>query len=273
MQTTQHAGGNLQTRQMTVLDDPEAIAVLVDRVPSYPQADLARELLDTTRAIQAVDTQDGRELTSIYRKDLATHADGARKWFDPFTSAAHRLHKALTGRRAAVVQGLEAERERLGRLCVDYDREVERERRQAEEELRRAQEAAARAQREELERQAQEKAAALEAEGRVEQAAQTIEEAAELGEAIQEQAAAAAPLSPPPPRIAGESTAIDWTLDMDRIDLKALATAAVENWAAYGHYLEVNLTAARQAAKAQKKLFSVPGLVAVGRPRLSGRRS
>lgn len=287
---------NLAEREpMVTITGPEAIELLVQQVPSYPQAGQARALLATTAEIKAIAGRDDRELASVYARDLGAHADASKKWFDPFTSAAHSLHKALTGRRSKVVDALEGERKRLLGLCGDYDAEIERKRREEEERLRReleAQakaererlEAEARAERERLEREAQERAEKLEEEGKATQAAQVLEQAVQRADAIteaaneqalaiEEEVANTTFVAPPAPKIGGESHKTTYVIDEENVDLRALAAAAVANWPAYGQYLAPNLTALRASARAQKTLFAVPGVPVKAEKSIAARRS
>lgn len=275
MAIARHDDDALDQRELVTIEGPEAIEILADRVPQFPDADDADQLMQTTGAIKAIESQDDATLALQYCRDLARIDSDAAKHFKPYTDSAHKLHKAIVARRKKVGDALDTEIRRLKGLVLGFNREQERQRREAEEKARREREAAARAERERLEKEAQEEAERLEAEGKTEEAAQAIEQAAAEGEQI-ERDAAVTPVLPdqvPPMSVTGAAATKRWTIDEAGIDLTTLVKAAAENPAAFLGYLQPNVSALKAAARSQKSLFKVPGVRAYEDAGISIRKS
>lgn len=261
-------------RELVTIDGPEAIEILAGRVPEFPGAEQANDLILTTRAIKAIDSPDDASLALQYCRDLARVDSDVAGHFKPFTDSAHKLHKALVARRKKVGDLLGNEITRLKGLVLSFNREQERRRREEEQRLQRERDEAARRERERLEKEAQEEAERLAAEGKNAEAEQVLNQAVAEGEQI-EREAAVTPVLPPAPAAStpGASTRKTWTIDEAGIDLTTLVKAAAENPAAFLGYLQPNVSALKAAARSQKSLFSVPGVRAYEDAGIATRKS
>lgn len=262
-------------REMRTISNPEAISILLDRLPRFEQKGDLNALLSTTRSLENCVNQDDYELAIGYGRDLVKLGDQVKELYDPFASAANQLHKGITGKRKELLDQINGEVTRMKNAALRYEQELERKRREEEDRIRREQEAKARQERERIEREAQEEAERLEAAGKAKEAQERLEEAALETEAIEQETANTVyvlPSSKPTTKQTGASTSIRWKVDEANVNLLELVKAAAADPDRYLAFLKLDLPAVNGVARSLKDKCKIPGVPVVQDRGMSFRR-
>jgi hypothetical protein len=283
-----------------VLDPEELVPVsaIVRRVEGITAADVVRSVALASRALSftRVVDDDGQAALDALRDEMKAHQQAIEDRLDRFVTVAHRLHKALTGLRAAALDRVPAAVTHAGALLGAYLRrkeEAEADRQRAEREKALAAERArlkAEADVAEAERRRL-AAAAAKAQKTDPAAAQLLQQAADREALAAEQARQDAATVTAPPVAAqtiaaptGASTRDNWQAlpahaetwdDMPIRDKRDLILFIAARLAAddgsFIHLVDVSTKACNQLAKAQKGTMAIPGLRPVNPPVYSKR--
>lgn len=254
---------------LAAADWPAVVDVVADRVPAFVPS--KPSLLDTTRAIAAIDGDDTCALALGYAADLQAERKAAEAHFKPYNQAADTLRKRLVELRDGWLDAYKGETDRLKKLVLAYEAEKARKAREEEERLAREARAKAAAERARIEAEAQAEAERLAAEGRHDQAEAVIEQAALDAEDVRAEPIVIAP--PAPSAFAGTGAGRRTTWKPEYGNLLDLVVAAAQNPEAYLHYLTWNEKAIAAAVRAQGEACRIPGVKAVAEAGLAIRAS
>lgn len=112
-------------------------AILTQYGPQYFKIRESYDIIERKAKAVVVDSPEAKEYAVCVIREAKREQDEAKKLFRPFIKLQNDALKSTRAAEKHVVGGLKDIEATLKKKCVDYDREIERQRRKAEEEVRR----------------------------------------------------------------------------------------------------------------------------------------